>query len=214
MTYVKWTFFVLFWGLVASVLFYTLPRHDVVRIVDTNTRRIDFGDNSIFWANTGTGNAEATASRDIYFISSVRPNGRPRVYRNEDTGWIWPPYFKLNSSNLQTKARDLLSSAEQPKWVSVRFYGWRFEPLSIYPNAVNVKQVDSPDHRVINYFNIIFLIGLAVLIYALHRRIQRFREKRIDPIMEDVTDRFEAAGDAREGRANRFRRWLDDWKQT
>ena len=27
-------------------------------------------------------------------------------------------------------------------------------------------------------------------------------------------DRFEAAGDAREGRANRFRRWLDDWKQT
>lgn len=214
MSYVKWTIFVVFWGLVASVLYYTLPRHDVVRIVNTDVRRIDFGDNSIFWANTGSGNAEATVSRDVYFISSVRPNGRPRVYRNEDTGWIWPPYFKLNSSNLQTKASDLTSTAETPKWVSVRHYGWRFEPLSIYPNAVSMKQVEGPDHSGMNWFNIIFLTGFAILVYVLHRRIQRFRENRIDPVLDDVTDRFEAAGDAMEGRRGRFRRWLDDWKQT
>ena len=98
--------------------------------------------------------------------------------------------------------------------MSVRFYGWRFEPLSIFPNAVAVKQVDGPDHKVVNYFNIIFLIGFAILVYAAHRRIRRFRENRIDPVVEDFTDRFEAAGDAMEGRRGRFRRWLDDWKQT
>ncbi|MEM8728277.1 MAG: DUF1523 family protein [Pseudomonadota bacterium] len=214
MTYVKWTFFILFWGLVASVLYYTLPRHDVVRLVNTDVRRIDFGDNSIFWANTGSGNAEATASRDVYFISGIRPNGRTRVYRNEDTGWIWPPYFKLNSSNLQTRAHDLVSTPEAPKWVSVRYYGWRFEPLSIYPNAVSVKQVDSADHRSISYFNIIFLIGFAIVVYILHRRVRRFREARIDPVIDNVTERLEAASDAVEDGEGRFRRWLKTWKQT
>ena len=177
-------------------------------------RRIDFGDNSIFWANAGSGNAASASSRDIFFISSVRPNGRPRVYRNEDTGWIWPPYFKLDSSNLQTKASDLVSSSENPKWVSVRHYGWRFELMSIYPNAVSVKQVDGPDYSGVNWFNIIFLTGFAILVYAIHRRLSRFREKRIDPVVEDFTDRFEAAGDAMEGKRGRFRRWLADWKQT
>lgn len=214
MTYVKWAIFIVFWGLIASVLYYTLPRYDVVRIVNTDTRRVDFGDNSIFWANTGSGDAEGTASRDIYFISSVRPNGRTRVYRNEDTGWIWPPYFKLDSSNLQAEASDLQSTQDNPRWVSVRFYGWRFEPFSIYPNAVSMKQVDSPDYKVVNYFNIIFLIGFAILVYAIHRRISRFRENRIDPVLEEMTDRFEAAGDAAEGRSGRFMKWFKDWKQT
>lgn len=214
MSYVKWTIFVVFWGLVASVLYYTLPRHDVVRIVNTEVRRVDFGDNSLFWANAGSGDAEGTVSRDIYFIATVRPSERPRVFRNEDTGWVWPPYFKLNSSNLQAKAANLTSSTENPKWVSVRFYGWRFEPLSIYPNAVSMKQVDGPDYSGINWFNIIFLTGFAGVVYALHRRLRKFRETRLDPVLDDVTDRFEAAGDAMESRRGRFRRWLDAWKQT
>ena len=49
---------------------------------------------------------------DVRFIAAVRPNGKPFVYRNEDTGWIWPPYFKYDSSNLQAKATDLRSTAE------------------------------------------------------------------------------------------------------
>ena len=46
MTYIKWAIIIVFWGLIASVLFYTLPRHDVVRIVSTDVRRIQiFSDN-------------------------------------------------------------------------------------------------------------------------------------------------------------------------
>ncbi|MGV6848778.1 MAG: DUF1523 family protein [Marinibacterium sp.] len=214
MAYVRWTIAIVFWGLVGLILLYTLPKNDVVRLVDTETRRIDFGDNSIFWANTGTGNAQATASRDIYFISGVRPNGRVRVYRNEDTGWIWPPYFKLNSSNLQAKASDLISTKENPKWVLVRHYGWRFEPLSIYPNAVAVREIANADAKPVNWFNIVFLVVFAAFVLFVHFRIRRFWNRRIDPVLDDISDGIEAAGDAVEDRRSRFRKWLDGWKQT
>lgn len=214
MTYVRWTIAIVFWGLVGLILLYTLPQNDVVRIVNTEIRRVDFGDNSIFWANTGTGDAQTTASRDIYFISAVRPNGRVRVYRNEDTGWIWPPYFKLNSSNLQAKAADLISGKEAPKWVLVRHYGWRFEPMSIYPNAVSVRQIDSPDAKPVNWFNIVFLLAFAGLVLFLHLRIRRFWNNRVDPVIEDISEGIEAAGEAVQDRRSRFRKWLDNWKQT
>ncbi|MDN5789088.1 DUF1523 family protein, partial [Pseudorhodobacter sp.] len=51
MRYVKWTFITIFVVLIASFLHYTLPQHDIVRIVGTENRRIDFGENSFFWAS-------------------------------------------------------------------------------------------------------------------------------------------------------------------
>ena len=39
MAYIKWTFIVIFWALVASVLHYTLPARDVVRITATSAAR-------------------------------------------------------------------------------------------------------------------------------------------------------------------------------
>ena len=132
MKYVKWTF----WALIALVIFgffhYTLPQHDIVRIVGTENRRIDFGGNSIFWAAPDAGTT-VQSNRDVRFINAVRPNGKVIVYRNEDTGWGWPPYFKLDSSNLQTEAQALTSSAEAPKWVSMTHYGWRNEFMTISP---------------------------------------------------------------------------------
>ena len=53
MRYIKWAIIILFWGTVASVLNYTLPQHDVVRISDTYEKRIDPGENSIFLVGTG-----------------------------------------------------------------------------------------------------------------------------------------------------------------
>jgi len=214
MSYFRWTVAIVFWAVVGSILYYTLPQRDVVRIVNTEVRRVDFGDNSIFWANTGTGDAEGTSTRDIFFISGVRPNDRVRVYRNEDTGWVWPPYFKLNSSNLQAKAHDLISSKETPKWVLVRHYGWRFEPMSIYPNAVKVRQIDSPEDKPLNWFNIVFLTLFFALVATIHIRIRRFWDRRIDPVLDDISDGFGAAGDAVGSRRGRLRRWLNDWKQT
>ena len=143
MVYLKWTFWITVWVLIGAFLHYTLPQHDIVRVVNTEVRRVDFGDNSLFWAQQDTGQEGATRrNRDVRFIDTVRAkNGKVMVYRNEDTGWGWPPYFKLDSSNLQAEASDLISSKDAPQWVAMRHYGWRNEFISIYPNAVSVKPV-------------------------------------------------------------------------
>ncbi|MCV6596109.1 MAG: DUF1523 family protein [Mangrovicoccus sp.] len=190
---------------VAATLHYTLPRHDVVRIVEAENRRVQFDSNSIFW-----GSAEPTdlqsGTRDVKFISAFRENGKPMVYRNEDTGWGWPPYFKLNSADLQAHAANLKSTQEDPEWVMVTRYGWRNQFLSIYPNAVKLKPVEGPDASVFPWFNTIFLTLLAGFLLFIWRLWVRFRTNRIDPVLEDVgeaidrvDDRMDAAADRAQG---------------
>ena len=188
MVYVKWVFWGMFWVLLGAFLHYTLPQHDIVRVTDTYEKRIDFGENSIFWANQGTGEAEGTVNRDVFFIQTVQTNDRVMVYRNEDTGWGWPPYFKFDTSNLQAEAADLKSTSDNPKWVALKHYGWRNEFLSIYPNAISVRAVDSPDARIIPWFNIVVLLFLAALFWGIRVRWIRFRENRINPVVDEWTD--------------------------
>ncbi|WP_050605587.1 DUF1523 family protein [Ruegeria sp. 6PALISEP08] len=212
MAYVKWAFIIIFWGTIAAVLQYSLPQHDIVRIVNTYEERQDLNDwTRIFWSESQDQSA-SLANRDVQFIQAVRDNGKPIVYRNEDTGWGWPPYFKFDTANLYTEANDAKSTKENPKWVVVTHYGWRNEFLSIFPNAIFIKHVDGPDARVIPWFNIIFLTIFAAVVWAIWVRWRRFRQARIDPMIENVEDGLYAAGDAIEERRNRFRRWLDSWK--
>ena len=119
MYYVKWTFWILFWTITALFLHYTLPQTDIVRIVDTNETRVDFGINRMFYSNVDAGGGVNDVSRDVFFISTRRPDDRTIVYRNEDTGWGWPPYFKFDTRDLQTEAADLISSSDAPRWVYV-----------------------------------------------------------------------------------------------
>lgn len=211
MRYAKWTFLGLVALLVFSFLHYTLPQRDIVRIVNTEVRRIDFGENSIFWAAPDVGTAGGTTNRDVRFINAVYPDGDPMVFRNEDTGWGWPPYFKLDSSNLQTEASDLVSTSENPKWVAVRHYGWRSEFLTIYPNAVGVQQVAGPDVRLIPWTNIIILGLLAAAAIFLWRVWAQFRERTLDPLFDDAEDTWDTVAektDATRGRIGRFWRRL------
>jgi len=214
MVYVKWVFMVTFWVLVASVLHYTLPQNDVVRVVSTDVRRVDFGSNSLFWAQQDVGQETATTTnRDVRFVETFYANGKPMVFRNEDTGWSWPPYFKLDSSNLQAELTDFVSTKDNPKWVVIRHYGWRNQFMTIFPNAISVKPVDGPDYSAINWFNILFLTMLAALFWAIYVRWRRFRKARIDPVIEDMEDSLYAAGDAISEKRSGFRRWLDTWKK-
>ena len=212
MRYVKWTFRVVVLLLVAAFLHYTLPQHDVVRITDTYEKRIDFGENSWFWAAPDSGNDPTVTNRDVFFIQTIRPDGKPMVYRNEDTGWGWPPYFKFDTSNLQTEAADLKSTKDNPQWVVITHYGWRNEFFSIYPNAVAVRPVEGPDVRIIPWFNIGFFILLALALVMLRRMWLQFRERMLEPVLEDI----DAAGDAARARARglggRLRAWLATWR--
>ena len=218
MRIVKWTLGLLVALLVFAFLHYTLPQHDIVRITDTYEKRVDPGENSWFWAAPDAG-YKAGDNRDVFFIQTIQRNGKPMVYRNEDTGWGWPPYFKFDTSNLQTEAADLKSTAENPKWVVITHYGWRNEFLSIYPNAIAIRPVDSPDVTIIPWFNIIFLTLLALVLWRAWVAFRRFRERRIDPLLDDaaeawdrVEDHADAVGDRASGLWARFRAWLDTWK--
>jgi hypothetical protein len=218
MRFVKWTVFTILGLMVFAFFHYTLPQHDIARIVGTENRRIDFGQNSIFWAQPDVGTAAGT-NRDVFFIQTIRPNGRVMVYRNEDTGWGWPPYFKLDSSNTQAEAQALISSADAPKWVSITHYGWRNEFFTIFPNAVAVREVAGPDVTLIPWVNIVILTSLAFLVFMLRRMWMQFRERTIDPALEDMSEAWEAVDDradqARDharGMLGRLTGWLGTWR--
>lgn len=196
---VKWTLVILLVLVLGSIMHYTLPRHEVVRIVGVETRLETLGWNSFFYAATPTGQLEGTA-RDVRYIETVRPGGRERVFRNEDTGWVWPPYFKLNSADMQARARDLVSTSAEPVWVAVTYYGVRSVILSIYPNVLRVRVVDSPDVTIIPWTRIILFTALFALAAWVWLMLRRFKERQVEPFLDRMDDRRDAA----RGRIGRF----------
>lgn len=198
---------VAFGVLVFLFLDYVLPSRDTVRITNTYNKLTDVGWNRIFYAAADTGTVEnIQGQRDIRFIDTVRPNGRPLVYRNEDTGTIWPPYFKYDSANLQAVATDLRSTAEAPRWVSLTSYGWRISWLTIYPNAIAITPVAGPDADPLNWVAMLILVILGALLFLIWRMWAQFRERTLDPAVA----RADARADAARGR---FSRWMDRWRR-
>lgn len=206
MRIVKWVFWVTIWVLVGAFFHYTLPQTDIVRVTDTYEKRIDFGNSSIFWAGSSTDSAGQAVNRDVFFIQTRRAKGDVMVYRNEDTGWGWPPYFKFDTSNLQAEAADAKSTGEAAKYVAIKHYGWRNEFLSIFPNAISIRAVDGPDAaKGIPWLNIFILVVFFAIAYAIWVRWRRFRMARIDPTLEAIED------DLVEKRG-RFSRWIGTWR--
>jgi len=178
--------------------------------------RVDFGENSIFWAGADTGQDASGVNRDVRFINTQKrdtyllgliqtENTRPMVYRNEDTGWGWPPYFKLDSSNLQTDVADLKSTSSEPQWAVLTHYGWRNELLSMRP-------IEDPTQRLIPWFNAVILIILAGLMLGFYRLTQWFRREKIDPIVDSAQDTWDGVDAYADQQRAGLRGWLDSWK--
>ena len=208
MRYLKWTFYSVAALLIFSFLHYTLPQTDIVRIVGTENRRMDLGANSWFWAapDVGTGSG---ASRDVFFVNAVYPNGKTMEYRNEDTGWGWPPYFKMNSSSINTAAKELQSTAAAPKWVAITHYGWRNQLFTIFPNAISLREVAGPDVRVIPWISIIILTVLAGILFMIRRMWLQFRERMIEPAVIEAQETL----DHIDARADRAKAGVSGWFQ-
>ncbi|MGB0959360.1 MAG: DUF1523 family protein [Halocynthiibacter sp.] len=195
MTFIKWGFLGFIALMIVSVFHYSLPQHDVVRITGTEIIRQDFsGLNRFFYAQQDSGTSNV-ANRDLRLINSAYDNNKPMVFRNEDTGFGWPFFFKFDSSNIHAVAEDLKSTREAPQWVVIRHYGWRNEFLSIYPNVTSMWAVDGPDVRIIPWFKIIFFFLLLTFLGWLRRLWVRFREARIDPVIEDVSEAWDVVDD-------------------
>jgi hypothetical protein len=180
------------------------------------------GGNWMFYSieDTGTGVETTATSRDIRFIDAVFPDGTTTMtYRNEDTGWVWPPYFKWNSSTLQAQATNLQSDKANPQWVAITHYGWRLPIFSVFPNAVSIRPVEGPDVRLIPWVNIIILTALAFLVFMIRKMWLQFRERMVDPALVEVGETFDAAGqrvDAARKEARgffgRIGAWLGTWR--
>lgn len=217
----KWAFYGLLALILIAFFHYSLPSRDVVQIVGTEVNRMDVEDGSWFWASKDVGTASGTTTRDVRFINAQYDDGDPRVYRNEDTGWSWPPYLKFDSGNLQAQAQGFAKS--EGKWVAVSHYGWRIPLISMYPNAYKMVEVEGPNVRLIPWFNIIFLIVVFLIAFAIYRRVSRWKDRNVDPYLEDagefydeVTDVLEDGATAAKERASSaksgFSKWLDTWK--
>lgn len=210
-TKVKWTIRIVLILIVGAFLHYTLPQHDIVQIINTYNKLTPIGANAIFYSagDTGTGTETQTTQRDIRFIDAVYPDGSTvMVYRNEDTGWIWPPYFKWDSSTLQAEATNLKTDKANPQWVSITHYGWRIEWLSTFPNAVKIRPVDGPDVTIIPWVNIVILSALAFLLLMIRRMWLQFRERMVDPALDEIDSRTDAAVDEVKGVWGRVTGWL------
>ena len=208
MIYVKWFLIVAFWLLIGSFFHYTLPQVDIARITDTYEKRVSPGANALFWSRGEAGSSSTATERDVFFIQTRLANDKVMVYRNEDTGWIWPPYLKFDTSNLQAEAADLRSTATAPQYVAIRHYGWRLEFLSIFPNAVSVWPVEGPEaSKPLPWVNVLVLTVFAALFYGIWVRWRRFRQARIDPALEELQDSWEATEDAVAEKRSRLRKW-------
>jgi len=221
-TKIKWGLRLLLLVLAGLFLHYTLPQRDVVQIINTYNKLTPIGSNWMFYSieDSGTGAETTATTRDIRFIEAVYPDGSSvMVYRNEDTGWLWPPYFKWDSSTLQAEATNYKTDKANPQWVAVTHYGWRIPMISIFPNAVKITPVAGPDVTLIPWLNIAILVFLAFILFMVRRMWLQFRERMVDPAIDragQAWDRVDAEADVARARAEglwgRFTGWLGTWQ--
>lgn len=209
--------------ILALWLHYVMPQQDTVRITGTVEQDENIsGLQRYFYAQADSGAAES-ARRNLRLINTQkqrtwlfglihRGGERTMVYRNEDTGWIYPPYFKFDSSDLQAEAENYASTAAEPEWVVITHYGWRINFGTIYPNAVSVRPAPGPDYRPFPWVNLVLFAVMIAGALFLRAMWRQFRERTLDPLANRAEDRMDHVQADLAKRRGRFRRWLDSWK--
>ena len=170
--------------IIALFFHYNLPRTAVVQISGTDIKRMDKTKELEEEQGKIDGQVKSVPhTRDVRFVNTVSRKGKPMVFKNQDTGWGWPPYFKFDSADLTAEAQAFATDQNKP-WVLVKYYGWRFTVFSMFPNALSLKQVDQ-DYTHIPIFNIVFLILVFALIF--------FIKKQFKKLVAKIRDRNRAA---------------------
>ena len=208
--------------IIGIFLHYVTPQQDIARVTSTEIIRTDFSNfNRLFYAQADSGSVE-NPTRDLrlinterkatYLFGLIRGNNETMVFRNEDTGWIYPPYFKFDSSDLQAEASAAISTAAE-EWVVVTHYGWRVRWASIYPNAVAIRPAPSEDFRPFPWVNLIIFVFMIVGAVFVRAMWMQFRERTVDPLADRVGDRVDHVSADLSERKGRISRWLGTWRK-
>jgi hypothetical protein len=160
----------------AAGLHYVLPHHAVVYVTGTEVKRMDH--NGIVSAR----NPADGPTRDVYFVNAETPGDHaPRVFRNDDTRFGFPWYFKFDAADQQARAQGLARNDKQLALVT--YYGWRLQMFSAFPNLVSVRPTDSAEPP-FPWFNTVFfvvLLAIAAYLALLVRHLLRGRRRARAP---------------------------------
>lgn len=134
--------FVIIFAIFASLfglVEYATPHYRVAYVTGVEVKRAD---------PSKKANAQSSF-KDTYFIYTAEaddPND-VKVYRDEDTRWGFPFYFKFNSADVAGVATNLANAGqgEHRQLAQIKYYGWRIKILSQFPNIVSIKPLDKAD---------------------------------------------------------------------
>lgn len=147
-----------------------LPQHKVVHINGHEVKRVDKQGHVVDAQNMTTG-----ATRDVFFINTSDANQpEVHVFRNEDTGFGFPWYFKFDAAEVQ--ARSQLLARSDTQLALVTYYGWRIPMFSLFPNAINVEAWESSAEP-FPVFNTVFFVVLVLLVLLLWWKIRSAKKK-------------------------------------
>ena len=145
-------------------LHYVLPRYTVVQITGVDSKRAERLNSRL---PEGTPDA-----RDQYLLFLKQDDRSDMGFRNEDTGWGFPPYFKFDSAEIQAQSTDLVG-----KPVLIKFYGWRSKIFRLFPNVLSIAP--APEHPSLTSYTRVFFFSLWVLavVWVFPRWLGLFRRR-------------------------------------
>ncbi|MBE9608355.1 DUF1523 family protein [Chitinilyticum piscinae] len=157
------------------MLDYFLPEKTIAKVTGVEVKLSD-KDGPVSKSNPLDGPAT-----DVYYIYTEQDVADVRVYRNEDTRWGWPFYFKFDSSDVQARAK-ALEFEKQPALITS--YGWRIAMFSVYPNAISVSPA-APDTTTWSFFRWFWFALWGVLLLVLGWSTHRLTRVRPAPLPEN-----------------------------
>ena len=158
-----------FFIVITGTVNYVMPSYDETVVTGMEVRRMD-KDGVISKSNPADGEV-----RDVYFLFTESEPNKVMVYRNEDTGWGLPPYFKFGSADIQAKAQ---AYANEKQRVQIKYYGWRINWMNEFRNIVSIKPLlegETVARPIVSYVLYVVIAFLFFLSIQFIRGI--FREK-------------------------------------
>lgn len=152
-----------FFIVIGGVVNYAMPSYDETYVTGMEVRRMD-KDGVISKSNPADSEV-----RDVYFLFTESEPNKVMVYRNEDTGWGLPPYFKFGSADIQAKAQ---AYANEKQRVQIKYYGWRINWMNEFRNIVSIKPLlegETVAKPIVSYV----LYGVIVLLFFLSVQLIR-----------------------------------------